>query len=570
MPTRTIGAADPDPIDTACTVRGATQFHRALGVVSDQFRHVPPDELPHDLLMIEVLSLFLGDMHFWRKEHSGMSHFLQDPQHKLGRHAPAAARFCRAIGATRTAELFDRTLALFPGGELPATYEALVVALVPSERGKPSPLGAIEREYPDTFKELTGALQRWLRANRSEIESAIAAVTNPAAATVTHAGPTALQKILDAHTPPAGEPDYELLTELDQWVWRTPGRKAIPFGEVPPHARMLVLMETLARALGSGGVYYLADWSLGDEFTELREWAEKIAARTTLACLDEFAALFPRKRVPKDKDARSAALDRREEREARKGTSSVRAIDERYADAVAEELPRRVHDYVRFNRQRFEEESASAAAQPPGSSPDDLLLDERDWIAFNHYMIAFEAPAETRLDELPEEERARAGDVMEVKAGRRFAYYQVTHRHRFWGVKGPVMRAIVGTVPTRLTGDALVAHVAGPTAFVTLVAIDRARDNKKAKLVARDLPVPAEHTTFPRFLFHWGKTRDGRNVWGEWDGGESAVAQHIGPLTPAMQRMPVVHGPDYEMLGQAVADGWTQLEEYASHGERVT
>lgn len=157
---------------------------------------------------------------------------------------------------------------------------------------------------------------------------------------------------------------------------------------------------------------------------------------------------------------------------------------------------------------------------------------------------------------------------MLVKAGRRFAYYQVTHRHRFWGVKGPLMRAIAGTVPARLEGDALAAHVAGPTQFVALVAIDRARGERKAKLVAR-LPVPGDCREFPHMLFHWGKTRDGRNVWGEWDGGPAAIAQHVGPLPSAFLRMPVAQGgPDYEMLGEAVRDGWTPLQQYGNYGER--
>src|SRR4051812_26356080 len=108
MPTRSIGATDPDPIGTACTVRSSTQFHRALGVVTDRFRPVPADKLPHDLLMLEVLWHFLADIHFWRKERSGMSRFLLDGRHKLGRHAPAAAAFCQTIGAPRTAEHLAR------------------------------------------------------------------------------------------------------------------------------------------------------------------------------------------------------------------------------------------------------------------------------------------------------------------------------------------------------------------------------------------------------------------------------------------------------------------------------
>lgn len=131
------------------------------------------------------------------------------------------------------------------------------------------------------------------------------------------------------------------------------------------------------------------------------------------------------------------------------------------------------------------------------------------------------------------------------------------------------MRAIAGTVPARLEGDALAAHVAGPTQFVALVAIDRARGERKAKLVARGLPVPGDCREFPHMLFHCGKTRDGRNVWGEWDGGPAAIAQHVGPLPSAFLRMPVAQGgPDYEMLGEAVRDGWTPLQQYGNYGER--
>lgn len=130
------------------------------------------------------------------------------------------------------------------------------------------------------------------------------------------------------------------------------------------------------------------------------------------------------------------------------------------------------------------------------------------------------------------------------------------------------MRGIEGVVPEALEGAALAAHAGGPTTFVGMVRVDHARANKKAKLVARGLPVPPTHAKFPAFLFHWGKTRDGRNVWGEWEGGDHATAQHVGPLSPKLMSCPVVsYSPYPESIGDAFRDGWTAAQEYESEGE---
>ena len=564
-----------DQITIACTARGAAKFRDALGVVVDRYRDVRVDVLPSDLLMLLVGSMFLLDLEFWKKERSGLTRFLSDQQHKLGRYLPQLAEFAAAIGAPRAAAQIERSIARFPGGLLPNDPKSILVALVPLMNARPNPLAIIEGDHADALRELTGALQRWLRANPAAVAAAIDALVSPRSGNAVSStpnanaksSPSALEAILANAGAAATNADPEILERLAEWAMAVPGRKAIPFADVPEGARMLALFDEFATYIGAGGLRNFADCSIGDEHAALRKWAVAIGAERTIAYLDAFAALFPRGRVPRDKDERSDALERRAKRDAKKGLDPIQAVDRTYQGDVERELPMRVRDYVRFNLQRFEQESRAAAAQPPGSSPDDLLLDVRDWITF-HREMRTRLGADVRLDELPEEERARVGDVMEVKAGRGFAYYQVTHRHQFWGVAGPVMRAIQGVVRSRIDGDALADHVRGPTAFVALIAIDRARGEGKAKLVARNLPVPEANAAFPHFLFHWGKTRDGRNVWGEWVGGDSAVGQIVGPLDPAMFVHPVANDrPDYESLGEAVRDGWSTIRSYKRWGE---
>ncbi|MEO5815207.1 MAG: DUF4375 domain-containing protein [Gemmatimonadaceae bacterium] len=202
------------------------------------------------------------------------------------------------------------------------------------------------------------------------------------------AAATDLEHILADSGARGGRADWGVLTALTEWAWAVPGRKAIPFADVPDGARMLILMNELVSALNSSGLLYLADWELGNDYGDIRQCTETIGAHMTMAYLDEFAALFPRNRVPVDRDARSAALERREARDAKKGLSPIVTIDQRYREAALDEIPVRVRDYVRNNKLRFEAETSAAAAQPAGSSPDDLLLDERDFITFNEGLLA--------------------------------------------------------------------------------------------------------------------------------------------------------------------------------------
>lgn len=279
MRARPIGPADSDPIATACTVRGAAPFHRAPRVVVDQYRHVRIGTVPSELRALQVLWHFLLDVQFWAKERSGMSRFLLDPQHKLGVLAPEAAQFCASIGATRTAQHFARTFAEFPGGVLPPDYKGLVRSLAPMLSARPNPLVLIEREHGDTFTELTGALRTWLRANREHVAIAIAAcVQEPARANAGATESSALVEILMRGGPPGSDAEYDVLDELAEWVWSTPGRRGLPFHEIPDGAQLIVLMESLARALGSGGGRYVVDWSVFDDFPALRRHAESIGA----------------------------------------------------------------------------------------------------------------------------------------------------------------------------------------------------------------------------------------------------------------------------------------------------
>ena len=558
---------DADPIGTALRTRGANEFHSAMNWVEYRTRTIPTEQLPPALRMIRVL--------WWLEFEAGdVGRFLFSAERGFAPFVPEAAAFCRQIGAIRTAELLTGVRELFPDG-MPTSYRQYVITT--HERKLDAARRKLDAEFKGFAREVSAALRGWLRANREEvqraIESATGASANESAEKTAGAGrkkakntaliaqsTSNLDVVLAATDPDPWQARMSFLEAATEWVWSVPGRKQIPFDSLPESARMIVLLGELVGALNSSGLHYVADWTFGDHFADMRRWIAEIHATRTGEYLDRFAALFPRKKVPRGRDVRSETFERALARREKKGLDPVRDLDAEYRETALNEIPDRLREWLILHRRRVESEQSQMAAQPAGANGDDLLLEKDDFLAALARIERYSREhANADEDQLPPSPVA-VGDVVALKTKKGYAYLQVTHEHPYVAVRGPVLRVVDGLTKTKLAGVELAEHVAGSTRYFTLLWVARwlTEDSRRVSIVGRALPVPKDARSFPPFLFHWGRTRDGRTVYGQWDGGERPTRHVIAPLNEEQLAMNVARfGPDPEFLAQEIAGAWT-------------
>lgn len=567
-----IGPHDPQPVATTARITDVDQFFRAFQWIEAKTRNVALEELPEPLRMIRVLLHLAMEL-----ESNGIAYFLTESQEQVGVYAVDAERFCREIGATRTAEYLARAGALFPGGRVPATLREIIVAEAALVRLVPRPLSVLDREYPDARAELAGALRAWLEANREAVETLIVQTIPPAVAPPKRrsarkgkkASPFAgspLARILALADPDPAAQRYKRGEALLEWTWEgVPGRKVIPFDELPETARMIVVLDQLRAAFSSSGLSDVVEWDVGDNLTEAIGWLRKIGATRTVEYLRAFARLFPRGQVPKTVRARTAALERIE---ASHPSDRLDQLDREYRVDAADEIIDALCEWLSRNVVAVERDLSSMARPRRGASPDDFFAKEGDRLAFcTRIMESRERLiAEGRTDQIAPP-AVQLGDIVELSTPNGVAYLQVTHDHAFAAAVGPVVRVLPGTFPSRLADAELRRLVDGETLFHTLFNVDEQLYRGAVAIVGR-MDVPVDARAMPTFLFLAGKTRDGRNVWGTWDGGHEASGRITGPLLPAQRRMPVLPiSLSAEQLATQLVDGWSPAAEYASWGE---
>jgi hypothetical protein len=91
---------------------------------------------------------------------------------------------------------------------------------------------------------------------------------------------------------------------------------------------------------------------------------------------------------------------------------------------------------------------------------------------------------------------------------------------------------------------------------------------KVAIRTVANLTVPEFARSFPRFLFHLGKTRDGRNAWGTWTGAEDAAGQFLSPLGEELKALPLATiREDPEYLVERLERNWKPSDELPNWGE---
>ncbi len=558
----TFSKHDPDPVGTALGTRGARAFHDALEWVVHKTDAVTTEKLPPELRMIRVL--------WWLDfYHDNLDYFLFNLERGFAPHVPDAQAFCRQIDAPRTAKLLAGLAKLFPEG-MPETDRAYTK--VKFKRDLEKPIARVQKEFKDFPAELRSGLRKWLRANQVEVRSAIDRVRGGPAApggVASRSGaitqPSQFDAVIGATDDDPVQAGFAFMSAAVDWIWSVPNRKGMPFDELPESARMIVLLNGLVSALHSAGLLYVADWDVGDDFTDLRRWIGQIGAVQTGEYLDRFAALFPGKRVPKDRDKRSDALQRVVERANAKGTDPLDVLDDEFQEVAMREMPARLREWMLLHRGRIEQEQRFAAAQPEGASGDDLLLKDDHFLAqaaSQRIRIQKASRDDPWFNTVPVER----GDVMALKTKKGFAYLQASHVHAYSDVEGHAVRVIEGFTKTPLTGAALEKHVKGATRYFRLLRAGYylVQEPKRLTIVGRGLPIPKSVAPFPSFLFYWGKTRDGRAVFGQWDGGERPTRHLISPLTDEQLQMNETSGViDMEWLAGEIADPlWTTEREH--------
>ena len=566
---------DPDPVGTALATTTPGDFLRALQWVEVKTRDLEAERLPQSLRMIRAL--------WWLDFYSDkIDYFIFNGERGFAPLVPEAAAFATRIGAGRAATLLARIEALFPEGMPRNNREWSKLQYGDGPRlGEPA--RALGTEFAGYGEDLAGALRRWLAANADTVRRDLAAVAPTRqplsveeAALPEFAGrvrqqrtpdPAALDAVLATNDSEPLRGGFAFMTEAAKWAWSVPDRTVVPFDSVPETARMIILLDALVAALNSAGLLYVADWSLGDDFADLRRWIGEIGATTTGDYLDGFARLFPKRVVPTDRDKRADALQRAVDKAAKKGKDPLDALDDEYREAALLEVPARLREWMRANRTRLEADQLHAAEYPPGASGDDLLLKDD---AFITAMPRRVADAEKRWGQAAPSS-SRIGDVIALETKSGFAYLQVTHEHPFSRVTGPVLRVIEGTTAKRLSDADVAAHVEGRTLYYTMIRVADylAKNPSPLSVVAEALPIPEHARAFPSFLFHWGSTRDGRPVFGVWDGGVHPAGQVVGLLTEGQLRMSVARsGRDPVDVAEDIERGWTPARDHLSsfHG----
>lgn len=110
------------------------------------------------------------------------------------------------------------------------------------------------------------------------------------------------------------------------------------------------------------GIWMFIEQDVGDAFVESVEWCREIGAKRAVEYLEKARRVFPRGKVPRDREARQDFLEALEDKSTETGTPDpLRALDGEYADAMPE-LAQRVRAWVTANRAAMERDIAGADA----------------------------------------------------------------------------------------------------------------------------------------------------------------------------------------------------------------
>jgi hypothetical protein len=363
---------------------------------------------------------------------------------------------------------------------------------------------------------------------------------------------------------------HRFLTALNDWAWDAPDRKNTPFEEWPEMPRMIWTLWAIHGEVFGSGLLYLIDRETGNHVAFGKKWLSKIGAKRSVAYLNALAKLFPGKKIPTTVEGRAAALAEvfPGDEDMFQLDAALTPIDDKYRDAVLEEIPDRLREYVRDNVAAIEK---NAKLRTRKGKPDDVILTEPDQVHPFAWMYSLLERPDFKAGIEAQGPQPAIGEVIEVFARKHYVYLQVTHGHFYEAVEGMVVRVLPGAHKKPVSPEQLEALVAGPELYFGLFNLPFQRQSiarwpdPKEVIRFRELgkhAVPPSATAFPVFMYHVGKTRDGRNVWDIWKGGRLPDSRAISPLRDDMKNLPdpTPFAPDF--LVRDVLDGSQPIDEH--------
>ena len=377
------------------------------------------------------------------------------------------------------------------------------------------------------------------------------------AATESKRSSRSLAAILGRGTGPVRDP-AAFMEALRDWVLETPGRRGLPFGELPDHARAITLLVILYLEIESEGMSGFLEHSTGAFHAEIVDCCRTIGASETAAYLEGAARLFDGGVVPTDDDEReSQVMAHLERADTEKTPDPFWALDKQYAKAARAELPIRLRAWLRAHRREAEAERGSAAK----GDPDEIVFSRFESVPF----------AVDLLRQLLEKEAegievygfptglVRLGDLVEIPTDDGgFVYVHVVATHALQRIKGFLVRAFAGVHPSRPAD--LAGIVAGREQFLALCKVDNGIAEGEATVVG-NFAVPNPDAPFPTCRYRVGNTRGGRTAWGLWDGGTTRTGIVLSPLPAELRLLPLLESNDVDDIAERVARGWTPADD---------
>jgi hypothetical protein len=149
-------------------------------------------------------------------------------------------------------------------------------------------------------------------------------------------------------------------------------------------------------------------------------------------------------------------------------------------------------------------------------------------------------------------QKARLGDVFEIRTSRGLSYAQYVNDHRSQGTR---VRVLPGAYPSRPAD--LSSLVSGRELYFVFYTLEAALKRKFVKIVG-NFPIPQWARAFPTMRKHGGINKDGSVInWRIVDGATDKVLRSATSLSAEEERLSIASIWPHESLVERVEEDWT-------------